>query len=217
MTRASGRLQSRLASYLHGVLFSSRRRHTRFKCDWSSDVCSCDLQVKYRGDGQISGVASFSYTFIFCCVKSASHPRDFRASRLRVRVFTTASPEWLTVDSFSRPPATVPPRPKDLSYLCDGWRPLAAYVSLTYTLMSNHFHLLCEVPQAQELSEAQLLDRIQAGYGPARRQALEQELAQLRQEPDGAHQIQRILQHYRNRLFGPSNCVQALKDRFGSW
>src|SRR5260370_6098716 len=25
--------------------FSSRRRHTRFKCDWSSDVCSSDLTV----------------------------------------------------------------------------------------------------------------------------------------------------------------------------
>lgn len=53
---------------------------------------------------------------------------------------------------------------------------------LTYALMSNHFHLLCEVPQAQELSEAELLDRIEAGYGPARRQTLDQELARLRQE-----------------------------------
>src|SRR5207237_5555863 len=25
---------------------SSRRRHTRFKCDWSSDVCSSDLVFK---------------------------------------------------------------------------------------------------------------------------------------------------------------------------
>src|SRR2546430_10296134 len=25
--------------------FSSRRRHTRFDCDWSSDVCSSDLSV----------------------------------------------------------------------------------------------------------------------------------------------------------------------------
>src|SRR6185369_12769731 len=25
--------------------FSSRRRHTRFKCDWSSDVCSSDLEL----------------------------------------------------------------------------------------------------------------------------------------------------------------------------
>src|SRR5205085_11319387 len=26
--------------------FSSRRRHTRFDCDWSSDVCSSDLAAK---------------------------------------------------------------------------------------------------------------------------------------------------------------------------
>src|SRR2546430_3764447 len=26
--------------------FSSRRRHTRFDCDWSSDVCSSDLHCK---------------------------------------------------------------------------------------------------------------------------------------------------------------------------
>src|SRR5467141_4973635 len=26
--------------------FSSRRRHTRFKCDWSSDVCSSDLLAR---------------------------------------------------------------------------------------------------------------------------------------------------------------------------
>src|SRR3989475_10418630 len=26
--------------------FSSRRRHTRFDCDWSSDVCSSDLMVR---------------------------------------------------------------------------------------------------------------------------------------------------------------------------
>src|SRR2546430_6142146 len=27
--------------------FSSRRRHTRFDCDWSSDVCSSDLGFRY--------------------------------------------------------------------------------------------------------------------------------------------------------------------------
>src|SRR6266567_3997907 len=26
--------------------FSSRRRHTRFDCDWSSDVCSSDLEIE---------------------------------------------------------------------------------------------------------------------------------------------------------------------------
>src|SRR2546430_8583686 len=29
--------------------FSSRRRHTRFDCDWSSDVCSSDLK-KFKSD-----------------------------------------------------------------------------------------------------------------------------------------------------------------------
>src|SRR5256886_9441602 len=28
--------------------FSSRRRHTRFDCDWSSDVCSSDLPLRER-------------------------------------------------------------------------------------------------------------------------------------------------------------------------
>src|SRR3989475_12505704 len=28
--------------------FSSRRRHTRFDCDWSSDVCSSDLPLPER-------------------------------------------------------------------------------------------------------------------------------------------------------------------------
>src|SRR6266853_4037062 len=30
-------------------VFSSRRRHTRFDCDWSSDVCSSDLVISAIG------------------------------------------------------------------------------------------------------------------------------------------------------------------------
>ena len=47
---------------------------------------------------------------------------------------------------------------------------------LTYALMSNHFHLLCEVPEPKALSEAEVLERIEAGYGPARLETLRQEL-----------------------------------------
>src|SRR2546427_419895 len=36
--------------------FSSRRRHTRFDCDWSSDVCSSDLDDPVR-DGCDGGQA----------------------------------------------------------------------------------------------------------------------------------------------------------------
>src|SRR5688572_7978490 len=32
-------------SYVFYFFFSSRRRHTRFDCDWSSDVCSSDLRM----------------------------------------------------------------------------------------------------------------------------------------------------------------------------
>src|SRR5689334_23980268 len=31
--------------------FSSRRRHTRWNCDWSSDVCSSDLDAAGCGQG----------------------------------------------------------------------------------------------------------------------------------------------------------------------
>src|SRR2546430_9050208 len=38
--------------------FSSRRRHTRFDCDWSSDVCSSDLfQGPITGIGLLTGGA----------------------------------------------------------------------------------------------------------------------------------------------------------------
>src|SRR5688572_9021344 len=32
-----------LCNFFFFFFFSSRRRHTRFDCDWSSDVCSSDL------------------------------------------------------------------------------------------------------------------------------------------------------------------------------
>src|SRR2546430_4495628 len=34
--------------YICFFFFSSRRRHTRFDCDWSSDVCSSDLRPGYQ-------------------------------------------------------------------------------------------------------------------------------------------------------------------------
>src|SRR2546430_4843774 len=36
--------------------FSSRRRHTRFDCDWSSDVCSSDLRLMYKTWMQMGGL-----------------------------------------------------------------------------------------------------------------------------------------------------------------
>src|SRR5260370_18172867 len=40
--------------------FSSRRRHTRFKCDWSSDVCSSDVLSPVEGGGSGLGPDALS-------------------------------------------------------------------------------------------------------------------------------------------------------------
>src|SRR5580692_8757679 len=55
--------------------FSSRRRHTRFDCDWSSDVCSSDLftQVKRKwipSDG-LSRYRRGLYTYFW---RASPHP-----------------------------------------------------------------------------------------------------------------------------------------------
>src|SRR2546430_7460742 len=37
-------LVQEMVLFVYCFFFSSRRRHTRFDCDWSSDVCSSDLR-----------------------------------------------------------------------------------------------------------------------------------------------------------------------------
>src|SRR2546430_7374208 len=49
--------------------FSSRRRHTRFDCDWSSDVCSSDLLV-HGGLRNFPGAHQLRQIFV---VKTAGH------------------------------------------------------------------------------------------------------------------------------------------------
>src|SRR2546427_546329 len=55
--------------------FSSRRRHTRFDCDWSSDVCSSDLSVPPPPDSSTPCVslASFVMTLITPLTALAPH------------------------------------------------------------------------------------------------------------------------------------------------
>src|SRR5205085_4468838 len=64
--------------YLHVIFFfffSSRRRHTRFDCDWSSDVCSSDLTnstsaVRFLGIASVSLIARNATSLVLslnCC------------------------------------------------------------------------------------------------------------------------------------------------------
>src|SRR5690606_40876820 len=45
----------RVSRYLSCFFFSSRRRHTRFSRDWSSDVCSSDLIRSIQFYGFVDG------------------------------------------------------------------------------------------------------------------------------------------------------------------
>src|SRR2546430_11157259 len=44
--------------------FSSRRRHTRFDCDWSSDVCSSDLGGRIAMLGIMPGSAAIDWNLV---------------------------------------------------------------------------------------------------------------------------------------------------------
>src|SRR5438132_8846605 len=72
--------------------FSSRRRHTRSLCDWSSDVCSSDLTT-CDGDGRPTGLTASAFTsvsleppLILICVahKSQSYPCIVERGRFAV-------------------------------------------------------------------------------------------------------------------------------------
>src|SRR2546430_10682531 len=50
--------------------FSSRRRHTRFDCDWSSDVCSSDLRRRRQRPAPTTGRARRIVNVLFLFVAS---------------------------------------------------------------------------------------------------------------------------------------------------
>src|SRR6202047_2076056 len=80
--------------------------------------------------------------------------------------------------------------------------------------MANHFHLLCEVPEPRLLSQNEVLERIEAGYGPQRVRSLREQLARCTQQPDATEQSNRLLEPYRRRMNDISIFVKELKGRF---
>src|SRR2546430_5591291 len=64
----------RLGQPLYVFFFSSRRRHTRFDCDWSSDVCSSDLATAARAlAGWTPRAAGIAATVVGAGIFSAFH------------------------------------------------------------------------------------------------------------------------------------------------
>src|SRR5690606_41099351 len=71
------------------LFFSSRRRHTRFSRDWSTDVCSSDLgnragRLRHLADVPLKDIAAFR--FLLHALTSAKINAEFAAALLeRVR------------------------------------------------------------------------------------------------------------------------------------
>src|SRR2546430_4083375 len=60
--------------------FSSRRRHTRFDCDWSSDVCSSDLHSAGTFQTGLAGlVVSSPPGFRVCFARSEEHTSELQS------------------------------------------------------------------------------------------------------------------------------------------
>src|SRR2546430_11641847 len=72
--------------------FPSRRRHTRFDCDWSSDVCSSDLTGK-RGEGDLLVVEFFFRRAKLFCVASQATRSAAAAAAVTMSALSARSEE----------------------------------------------------------------------------------------------------------------------------
>src|SRR5699024_3951826 len=60
-----------MISFLELFFFSSKRRHTRSKRDWSSDVCSSDLELQdYRVDDELIEMTGNEDVIFLHCLPS---------------------------------------------------------------------------------------------------------------------------------------------------
>jgi putative transposase len=84
---------------------------------------------------------------------------------------------------------------------------------LTYALMSNHFHLLVEVPERGEVDEAELLLRVKALYGSLYTANMVQQWAVWRKQ-GSAYLVEKQQGQLKLRMGDISAFVKTLKQRY---
>jgi len=87
---------------------------------------------------------------------------------------------------------------------------------LTYAILDNHFHILLEVPEPHELSDAELLQRLHFLY-PADQVSCIAEWIKAARDADEHENAERILQRYLCRMHDLSEFVKTLKQRYTQW
>ena len=91
---------------------------------------------------------------------------------------------------------------------------------LTYCLMSNHFHLLLEVPEVVKLDNKDLMKRLEEFYPKQKMATIRQEFerAQLHTKETGNSRWEKELhEKYLCRMGDLSIFVKELKERFTKW
>jgi REP element-mobilizing transposase RayT len=85
---------------------------------------------------------------------------------------------------------------------------------LTYCFLSNHFHLLVEVPRRPEIlpSDEELLRKLRLLYGPQYVQAVREQLKTL---PETQAAV--VRERYFRRMWDISLFMKTLKQRFSQW
>jgi REP element-mobilizing transposase RayT len=89
---------------------------------------------------------------------------------------------------------------------------------LAYCVMSNHFHLLLEIPPASavELDDEGLLKRLSTLYSEAFVAMVAKELAEARAEQNDGH-VAEIYARFTYRMHNLSEFMKTLLQRFTSW
>ena len=87
---------------------------------------------------------------------------------------------------------------------------------VTYALMSNHFHVLVQVPEQGEISDGELLARLGCLYSKARVREIGWELKTLR-EKGVDEEAERLKASFTYRMGDVSEFIKTLKQRFTQW
>ena len=89
---------------------------------------------------------------------------------------------------------------------------------LTFCLMSNHFHILLEVPKPPETlpSPETILAKVRALSGHANAGLVEQQIRMYQQAGDEAG-LQRYVERFTRRMWDVSAFMKMLKQRFSQW
>lgn len=88
---------------------------------------------------------------------------------------------------------------------------------LTWTILSNHFHLLLEVPPrpATALSDDEILDRCRSLYSARAMVAVEWEFAEAQRM--GGVVLERLRARFLRRMWDLSEFMKTLKQKFTMW